>query len=148
MKTIDFHINFKNRGLAQKQVLYLLEALINMNRSYLRENPNAPNLYDAGVKYVHQQGKEDWFDIGTALSNGGGDCKILATWRIAELRERQGLGWKSVRPFLKWKRKSDGSFYLYHVLVLHAAPGKIFKLEDPSRLLGMDDVIRNLPSSD
>lgn len=138
MKVIGFQVDLKrNRKLAQKQILYMLEALVNMHRAYLREYPKSPTLYDSGVKYIGQEGKEDWYDYGEMLNLGGGDCKILAAARVAELRERKGLGWKQVRPFLKWRRNKDGTFYLYHVMVMHVAPNGIIELEDPSLKLGM-----------
>jgi len=144
MKSINFQLDFSNRAIAQKQVLMLLEALINMNRFYLINHPNTPKIYEADVSYISQGGSEDWFDIGEALKQGGGDCKILTAWRIAELRERNKLGWKSVRPFIKWKTNADRSFYLYHALVLHSAligGQKVHRLEDPSKILGMDEVL-------
>ncbi len=139
-KIIGFHVDLqRDRALAQKQILCLLEALVNMNRIYLRQHPNTPLLYSSGVKYIGQEGAENWYDIGEMLRVGGGDCKILGAARIAELRERGGFGWQQVRPFLKWRRNKEKNFYLYHVQVRHTSPDGIVQIEDPSVKLGMHE---------
>lgn len=142
-KVIGFHIDLqRDRTLAQKQILLLVEALVNINRAYLHRNPRTPLLYSSGVKYIGQEGAEEWYDIGEMLLRGGGDCKILAAARIAELREKGGFGWQQVRPFLKWRRNAEKSFYLYHVQVEHVSPDGIVQIEDPSVKLGMHEYHR------
>ncbi|MFA6159384.1 MAG: hypothetical protein WC763_07200 [Candidatus Paceibacterota bacterium] len=131
---MDLH---RDRPLAQKQILCLLEGLINIHRAYLHRHPEAPLLYSSGCRYIGQEGAEDWYDYGEMLARGGGDCKILGAARIAELRERKGLGWQQVRPFLKWRRNKEKNFYLYHVQVRHNTPEGIIEIEDPSLKLGM-----------
>jgi hypothetical protein len=37
---------------SRKRVLWLLQALTNMNRLYLQQHPNTPLLYKSGVKYI------------------------------------------------------------------------------------------------
>ena len=111
----------------------LLWALIALNREYLRNNPNTPPLYSAGVRYIREpEGFEQWPDIGIIMKQGGGDCEDLACWRVAELLE-SGI---EARP--AWRHRevqSDESgkiFTLYHILV-HTPNG----FEDPSKRLGM-----------
>lgn len=142
-KIISFHVDLqRNRPLAQKQILLLLEGLINMHRAWLHANPGAPSLYESGVRYIGQEGAEDWYDYGEMLRRGGGDCKILGAARIAELRERNRLGWQQVRPYLKWKRNREKNYYLYHVQVQHTTPEGIVEIEDPSVKCGMHEYHR------
>ncbi len=142
-KIIGFHVDLqRDRSLAQKQILFLLEALVNMHRAYLHRHPEAPSLYGSGVKYIGQEGKEEWYDYGEMLERGGGDCKILGAARIAELRERRKLGWQQVRPFLKWKRNKERNFYLYHVQVQLTHPDGVIEIEDPSVKCGMHEYHR------
>jgi hypothetical protein len=130
---LEFHIFKKNvsRKYSQKCVLYMLEGLVNCDREWLRQNPSTPKLYESGVRYKREK-TEHWRDIPTLILHRSGDCEDLASWRVAELREE---GHK-VQPFLKWRRYGD--FWLYHVMVAHMGEdGKTFRLEDPSRQLGM-----------
>lgn len=130
--TIDANI-FKNehdRAYSQKAVLYLLEALVNINRLWLKMHPECPGIYESGVRYQREFDTEDWRDIPTIIKDGGGDCEDLAAYLCAWYRERKGI---KCRPFIKW-RKYD-NFYLYHVLV-QMPDGR---MEDPSARLGMYD---------
>lgn len=128
--TIDANI-FKSeadRKYSQKAVLYLLEALTNINREWLREHPSTPGIYESGVRYIRETETEDWRDIPTIIKDGGGDCEDLACYLCAELRERKKV---KCRPFIKWRRYQN--FYLYHVLV--QLPNG--QMADPSAKLGM-----------
>ncbi len=118
-----------DRNRSQRSLLWLMEALVSINREYLRSFPRTPRLYEAGVRYVGEEdGAEDWQAVPAVIRNAGGDCEDLACWRVAEQLEA-GV---SCRPFIRWRRYGDG-FYLYHVLVEY--PGG--RMEDPSRVLGM-----------
>jgi hypothetical protein len=48
---MDLFRDESDRASSQKRVLWLLQALTNCNRLYLRENPGTPLLYQSGVKY-------------------------------------------------------------------------------------------------
>lgn len=114
----------KDRALAG-----LLEALIAVNFSWLREHPSAPWLYESGVRYEEEPpGRDDWQDIPETIALRVGDCEDLGCWRIAELRARQ---FENAMPFVK--RSTVGRRTVYHVAV-RRADGTV---EDPSRTLGM-----------
>lgn len=114
----------------------LLEELVRANEAWLRANPRAPNLYDAGVRYGLEAIGEDEFNaIPFVLSSRVGDCEDLASWRAAELRVRSGVAAKArvtSTPFTQGGRAID----LFHVTVQYP-DGRI---EDPSERLGMRDV--------
>jgi hypothetical protein len=130
----------------------LLEALIEANCEYLRLHPRTPLLYQSGVYYqAEPDGRDEWQDIPDTLARGNGDCEDLACWRVAELRERYGQ--KTVTAGLT---KSDMPLQsgaalvtMFHIVVIHYRPGfctsgrlycqpeTIERVEDPSRLLGM-----------
>jgi len=109
-----------------------LEALVALNRVYLRTHPRTPALYQAGVRYLRDADAatqdtppaELWLTIPDCRSAGGADCKVLSAWRVAELRERGEL-----RARCLLSRKG----HLWHVRVTRS-DGTI---EDPSRALGM-----------
>ena len=112
-----------------KKLLYLLEALVNINILWLRENPGTPSIYDGGVVYKPEIGAEDWKDIPHILADGFGDCEDLAAARVAELR-RQGIRAKVV---LRDRYIPRARLTVIHVLVRHPNG----RLEDPSKKLGM-----------
>jgi len=88
-----------------------------------------PPLYTTGVFYKAQpRGVEEWLDVVTLYRNGHGDCKSLASARVAELRH-QGI---PAAPAITFRR--NGSFTLVHCLVLW--PNGY--VEDPSKILGME----------
>jgi hypothetical protein len=73
-------------------------------------------------------GGEHFREIPRIIENGGGDCDNVASWRVAELREK-GV---DAKPFITWRQRPDGG-YTYHVTVLLPDGSS----EDPSLLLGM-----------
>ena len=109
-----------------------LEALIALDRVYLRTHRRTPMLAHAGVRYLRDADAgsqaspptELWLTIPDARRAGGADCKVLAAWRVAELRE---LGEAGARPLLSRHGR------MWHVRVKRA-DGSV---EDPSRELGM-----------
>lgn len=125
MRSIElrFHVPFEASAIR-----VACAALTTMNRLYLRMARAAgvavPNLYDAGVRYYHPRGPEQWDTIPDVLRKGTGDCKCLAAWRAAELLES---GQKAFA--VPVQQHAD----LFHVIVRYH-DGKI---EDPSKLLGM-----------
>jgi hypothetical protein len=109
----------------------LVEALVMADRAYLRDYPDTPSLYDAGIPYVFN--KDRWQDIPTMLVRREGDCKDFTAWRVAELRQH-GIK-ASVHVTDRLISSPDGRLTMYHVLV--RLPGGL--LEDPSAMLGMLD---------
>ncbi len=121
-----------SREHSQKSILYLLHAMVAINKDWLVRHPKAPSLYNSGVRYKREEGTEAWQSVDECLLLGYGDCEDLASWRTAELQLR-GVRCK---PFIRWRKYRQDSgkpFYLYHVLVEHANG----KMEDPSKVLGM-----------
>src|SRR5262249_7586502 len=77
----------------------LLEALVAVNFAWLREHPNAPWLYESGVRYEEEPpGRDDWQDIPETIALRVGDCEDLGCWRIAELRAR---AFENAQPHIK-----------------------------------------------
>jgi hypothetical protein len=109
-----------------------LECLVALDRVYLRTHPQCPGIYDAGIRYLRDADgasqetppSELWLTVPDCIASGGADCKVLAAWRVAELRERHG---EHARCVLSRHGR------LWHVRVARS-DGTI---EDPSRILGM-----------
>lgn len=112
--TANFTIQFDGETDAgRRKLLLLLHALCAENQAFLRDN-DAPLLYESGVVYAPEDGRELWFDIPNAIAARAVDCEDLACWRVSELRE---AGIKA-RPFIKWD-----DVRLFHVLVLREPGG-------------------------
>lgn len=137
--------NERDRQYSQDCLKWVLECLVNCNRTYLRLHPETPNIYDAGVIYTHEDDTEDWEGIPSIRRHKGGDCEDLGCWRVAELRERHH---EPAKPYLKFTRVEG--YWHYHIQVLRYVrdrngnwrPGKI---EDPSALLGMGTMREGKP---
>jgi hypothetical protein len=121
----------------------LVESLVMANRAYLRDFPATPSIYDAGVTYVFN--RDQWKDIPSILRDRTGDCKDFTAWRVAELR-RHGI---KAAPYVTDRliQTPDKSVVMYHVLVripVMNLDGSIsWRLEDPSRMLGMTGIDGN-----
>ena len=110
-----------------------LEALVSMNRVYLRTHRDAPALYQAGVRYLRDADNGDqqlpdaelWLTIPDCLASGGADCKVLSAYRVAELREQGELGARC--SVIRTGPQS------WHVAVVREDG----RNEDPSAILGM-----------
>lgn len=129
----------------------LLDLLVNLNLAYIRFH-KPPRLYESGVKYgrtriwepipalyLPNKHRESlltpfWVPIGDSGGEQKGDCKSLATARIAEL-QAQGIECKPVFRFAK--RPDESGALDFHILV--QVDRKVSKTgwEDPSRILGM-----------
>lgn len=103
----------------------LLEALIAIDRVYLRRFPRTPRLYDAGVRYGRTQ---VWDSIPDLLTRRYGDCKSLTAMYVAQEREAG----RAARPVFRFATNPQTGHKDFHILV---QSGKVF--EDPSRKLGM-----------
>jgi hypothetical protein len=123
------------RPTSHRVLQLLLHSLMLIDIAWLRAHPEAPNLYDAGVRYVEEPpGREEWQDVHSTLHRREGDCEDLATHRAAELIVRKGVkAW----PTFIWKERPSGN-YLYHILTRYQDPktGEV-RTEDPSKVLGM-----------
>lgn len=141
---IQGHFFEKNEDIRRTRrcLLYLLEALVQMDWEWLKHHPSTPLLYESGVEYISDPFNVDhpaqelqmmqelspgapqrdrklelWSMIPNIIEQGGSDCKNLAAWRCAELRKRN----IPCRPYMKWKRVPQG-YTLYHVLVEYRNP--------------------------
>lgn len=115
--------------LSERALGHMLEALAKIHEDYLRAFPDTPLLYDLGVRYERQaEGQEDWYDVPSGIYAGKTDCKVLACWRVAELRRAK----VAAEPAFIRYDNPDGT-YLFHILVRYPDG----TLEDPSAMLGM-----------
>lgn len=124
------------RKRSQKALLWFLEALCRTNQDIIRMqkargNP-IPELYSSGIKYLRENGTENWQDIYRNLELMTGDCEDLACHRVAELRENYK---RRAQPFVTFRRSPDGKYHYHCVLIVEGPDG--WRLEDPSRKLGM-----------
>jgi hypothetical protein len=107
----------------------LVEAIILADRAFLRDHPETPPLYQAGVRYLFN--RDTWLDIPSVLARGSGDCKDFVAWRCAELRRDGIMATPDVT--VRTEDRPSGRITIYHVRVRF--PNGM--LEDPSRMLGM-----------
>lgn len=112
-----------------RALTWLLRALVECNLAWLREHPDAPHPYRAGIEYRRETpGQERWKSIPKILADGFGDCEDLACYLAAYLVHHGRTG---VRVVVRWKALPSGG-RLYHILV-RTPEG----YRDPSRKLGM-----------
>jgi hypothetical protein len=104
----------------------LLEALIAIDRVYLRRFRRTPKLYNSGVRYGRTQ---VWDSIPDLLTRRYGDCKSLTAMYVAELREAG----QAALPVFRFAINPQTGRKDFHILVQR---GKTH--EDPSRKLGME----------
>jgi hypothetical protein len=110
-------------------LLWLLEVLAQVNQAYLAEHPETPSLYDSGIRYVPEEGTEEWQDIPTNIERGSGDCEDLAAHITAEMRNKG----TPAKPYLRWQIRKGS----YRMHALSQFPDG--SIEDPSLKLGMAD---------
>jgi hypothetical protein len=104
----------------------LVEALVAIDCIYLKNRPKTVKLYNSRIRYART---EDWLPIPVLIYQGYGDCKSLASMRIAELRN-QG---RVAKPVFRFKESPTG--IMYHILVQVGAG----TFEDPSKQCGMPE---------
>lgn len=150
-----------DRERSRLVLLGALTFLTAIDKLWLAQYPTTKKLYSSGVRYHHDNGVENWFDIPTSAQEGYGDCKVFCAWRCAEL-QKQGI---KAAPFITWRQLPDGN-WMYHCLVWRprgsimkdpppflevpgkkggfdttlwpsTLPGDTGYIEDPSRVLGM-----------
>ena len=110
----------------------LLEALIAINRVYLRRYRGVPPLYRSGVRYGRTQ---VWDSIPDLLARRYGDCKSLTAMYVAQAREAKGD--KAAKPVFRFARNTQTGQKDFHILVWEPGKPKNQEFEDPSRRLGM-----------
>lgn len=117
----------EEKAIAANEICQCMEIAIARARREIRKN-KIPHLYKSGVKYIAQDPKACAMRTPTeVLKRGGGDCKQLVIWSIAENRE---AGINST-PRIIWLADKKG-------LRAHAQermPDK--SIHDPSYNLGM-----------
>ena len=126
----DIHLfsNSSDTERSRKCLLWLLESLVQVDLTWLLGH-KVPALYNTDILYKTERGTAIWKDISSVMRDKSGNCKDLATWRIAELRNI-GI---NAKPYIKWQ---DGKgITMFHAVVL--LPNGL--IEDPSRALGMSD---------
>jgi hypothetical protein len=76
--------------LLPSQVLALVALLADLDLAWLRAHPEAPPLYESGVRpSADGPPPETWLAAPWILAgHRPADCKALAAWRAAELRLR------------------------------------------------------------
>lgn len=72
-----------DRETSQKRILFLLQALTNINRLYLRDHPDTPLIYRSGITYKvpAQFEQEDVPEVGTVvkfLKGAGAPSEVMA----------------------------------------------------------------------
>lgn len=118
-------IDTSNQERAAKQVCALIELAMPQAQ---QEAKKLPPLFRSGVKYVSQDPKACAFRTPLDVyKRGGGDCKQLVLWRIAELRNAG----QHATPRVIWLTEKQG---LMAHAQLRLPDGSI---EDPSHNLGM-----------
>jgi hypothetical protein len=77
---LDLFHGERDKDLSHASLRELLDCLFKLACLYLRAHPEAPDLYDAGVRYQEEPpGAEDWQDVPTTLRLGFGDCLLANT---------------------------------------------------------------------
>lgn len=113
---------------SRRALLWLLEALVQVDMLWLAAHPNTTLLYkQENVHDEPEYQKEDWQDVPHVIASGKADCEDLTAWRVGELR-LMGI---NARPYIRWRKVANQM--RYHALVW--LPGNEF--EDPSISMGM-----------
>ena len=116
----------------------MFEALTRINQAYLRTDPEAPLLYESGVRYrkdpIRGKTGELWLDVPSILARGYDDCEGLSSYLAAEMRERapNSVSDRRIPGAMVWLYRPRPN--LWHAVVKDRETGEIF---DPSKRLGM-----------
>jgi len=135
MKSLTFEIPIFDGGLSiaasEETLSVMLLALTAANVIYLREHPQTPDVYAAGVVYVREApGVERWKGIRRVIEDGYADCEDLAAYRAAWAIVVEGR----VGAHVTFSgRETQPGFRLYHIFVQY----RDGTTEDPSARLGM-----------
>ena len=109
---------------SEESIQALLDTLTVLDALFLRSHGSIPGIYQSGVRYARERGREEWLTVPVILSRGRGDCEDLACWRAAEMRVH-GIDARAV--------VYRSAPHMFHVVVEHPDGSR----EDPSRELGM-----------
>lgn len=93
----------------ERSLACLLWALVFADVGYLLDHPEAPTLYQSGVRWQEEkpqgrtacpegEGQELFLGIRQVLNQGHADCEDVASWRIAESRLGRSRDKPRVRP--------------------------------------------------
>jgi transglutaminase superfamily protein len=104
----------------------LMEALVTIDRVYLRRFPQSPRLEQSGVRYARTN---EWQSVPDLLHRGYGDCKSLTAMHVAELRN---AGMKA-KPVFRLAINPQTGRKEFHILTQAGAA-----FIDMSRRLGME----------
>lgn len=107
----------------------LLEVLTRIDELWLVLHPGWPRLYDLGVRYIREEGTEEWNALPEIVRERGGDCEDLSAALTAERRTYDGD--RAARCSKYFHLVPEGR--LYHIQTTRG-DGQI---EDASRALGM-----------
>lgn len=132
---------FISQRIAIPQIAVLCEALTRLNELYLADHPSTLPLYQSRVRYVPEDGSEEFADLPTVYQRRAGDCEDLACIRAAELR-LQGFPLAVALP-LEVPRGNDG-VRLIHIVVVANPLDPVRSFEDPSSRLGMPPLPQHL----
>ena len=135
----------------ERDAVSLLNWLARCNARLIRERPDLPRLYEAGVRYEREK-VETWCDYVQLLAQRWEDCDGLAAARAGELLAvgHRALapgdpGYKLAKTLGLWSIKAEvalttkvrpGEHGLYHCVV-HYRVGREWFWDDPSARLGM-----------
>lgn len=122
-----------DRGLSEFVINHLLSLQTVLNVAWLQKHPDAPRLYESGLRYaVEGPYAEVWQTFPVAYRGDVADCEDLACMRAAELIvSGEDPGARAVF----YGRQLTPRRRLYHVIVRRTTGPHEF--EDPSRALGM-----------
>lgn len=125
-------INFDVIEADLRTVAILLEALTALDQVWLHDHPLTPHIYEAGVRFVPEDGQEIWSTIPLVIARGYGNCDQFAAWLCAQYRVQ---GWTDAVAF-PIRSTLDPS--LIHCIV--SRDGTMSTIEDPSHVLGAPPV--------
>jgi hypothetical protein len=101
-----------DRDRSERGLLKALLFLSDLDYDYLSDYQNCPSIFDAGVRYHHDDGVEKWYGIQESIARQYGDCKVFCAWLMACLHH---LGVKAL-PHIKWRKTAEGGL-MFHCLV-------------------------------
>lgn len=117
-------VDTSDQEAAANAVVTLINVAVDMARGQ-----KVPPLYRSGVRYIRQSKDACAMRLPSDVhKRGGGDCKQLVIWRLAELRN---AGESGATARIVWLPEKQG--FRAHALI-RRANGDI---EDPSVELGM-----------
>lgn len=116
------------------EIAILCEALTRIDELHLSRAPHTVPLYSAGVRYVPEDGREEFADLPTVYRRRVGDCEDLAAIRCAELRAN---GFRDAMCLPVEAPRPAGAPRLIHILVIRNPLDPLREVEDPSAILGM-----------